>query len=163
LGSREPHARGRGPPHAARRPAARGRRPAHRAVDLRRSDERLMAPRFARAAKHVALAALVAGALLAWSGEAGAYPQFQFSSGPTRCNQCHYAPAGGGLLTSWGRDEAGDTISLAGDGALLHGAWTPPSWLGLGGDFRLAFIDNDVGGPESPEQAVFPMQLDVYV
>jgi hypothetical protein len=121
-----------------------------------------MRPRSARAAKHLALAALVAGGLLAWSGEAGAYPQFQFSSGTTRCNQCHYAPAGGGLLTSWGRDEAGDTISLAGNGALLHGAWTPPSWLGLGGDFRLAFLRNDVGGPESPETAIFPMQFDVY-
>jgi hypothetical protein len=105
---------------------------------------------------------IVAAALLAGARQAAAYPIFQFSTGTTRCNQCHYGPAGGGLLTSWGRDEAGDTISLGGNGALLHGAVTPPSWLALGGDFRLAFIRNDVGGPESPDTAVFPMQLDIY-
>jgi len=101
-------------------------------------------------------------AILAWAGSARAYPQFQFSSGTTRCSQCHYSPSGGTLITSWGRDEAGDTISLAGDGAFLHGAWTPPSWLALGGDLRLAGIVNDVGGPESPETAAFPMQFDLY-
>ena len=41
-------------------------------------------------------------ALLALRGRASAYPQFQFSSGTNRCSQCHYSPAGGGLLTSWG-------------------------------------------------------------
>jgi hypothetical protein len=101
-------------------------------------------------------------AILAWAGSARAYPQFQFSSGTTRCSQCHYSPSGGTLITSWGRDEAGDTISLAGDGAFLHGLWTPPSWLALGGDLRLAGIVNDVGGPESPETAAFPMQFDLY-
>jgi hypothetical protein len=100
--------------------------------------------------------------LLLASGVANAYPQFQFSSGTGRCAQCHYAPAGSGLLTSWGRDESGDTISRGGDGAFLHGLWSPPGWLALGGDFRYAFVRNDTGGTFSPETAMFPMQGELY-
>jgi hypothetical protein len=102
-------------------------------------------------------------AFLASGRQAAAYPQFQFSSGTNRCGQCHYSPAGGGLLTSWGRDESADTISLGGDGALLHGLVTPPSWLGIGGDFRFAFLSNDVGNAEGTELAAFPMQADLYL
>jgi hypothetical protein len=113
--------------------------------------------------RRLTLCALAAAfALIALSGRASAYPQFQFSSGTNRCSQCHYSPAGGGLITSWGRDESGDTISLGGDGAFLHGLWAPPSWLALGADVRLAALRNDVGGPETPEYAAFPMQTDVY-
>lgn len=109
-------------------------------------------------------AALVIGlGLLAASRSAQAYPQFQFSSGTTRCGQCHYSPSGGTLITSWGRDESGDTISLGGDGSFLHGLWAPPSWLGLGLDLRFAGLYNNVGGPESPEVVGFPMQADAYV
>jgi hypothetical protein len=107
--------------------------------------------------------ALVSGLLLvAWGREARAYPQFQFSSGTTRCGQCHYSPSGGTLISSWGRDEAGDTISLGGDGSFLHGLWAPPAWLALGADIRLAGLRNDVGGADSPEVAFFPMQADLY-
>jgi hypothetical protein len=106
---------------------------------------------------------LFAIVLLASAREAAAYPQFQFSSGTNRCSQCHYSPAGGGLLTSWGRDESADTISLGGDGAFLHGLVALPSWLGIGGDFRLAIINNDVGSPAGAEVAAFPMQADLYV
>jgi hypothetical protein len=95
-------------------------------------------------------------------GRAEAYPQFQFSSGTNRCSQCHYSPAGGGLITSWGRDESGDTLSLGGDGAFLHGAWTPPSWVALGADIRLATTRTTDGGFESPQTAFFPMQADLY-
>jgi hypothetical protein len=113
--------------------------------------------------RRLTLAALAAAfVLIALGGRASAYPQFQFSSGTTRCSQCHYSPAGGGLITSWGRDEAGDTVSLGGDGAFLHGLWAPPSWLALGADVRLAALRNDVGGVESPEYAAFPMQTDLY-
>jgi hypothetical protein len=104
----------------------------------------------------------VAGWLFLVGGRAFAYPQFQFSSGTTRCAQCHYSPAGGGLITSWGRDEAGDTISLGGNGGFAHGAWTPPQWVALGADVRLAGLYNNSGGPESPERAFFPMQADAY-
>jgi hypothetical protein len=108
-------------------------------------------------------ALLGAVALLAGERPAAAYPQFQFSSGTNRCSQCHYSPAGGGLLTSWGRDESADTISLGGDGAFLHGLVPLPSWLGVGGDFRLALMSNDVGNAQGPEVIAFPMQADVYV
>jgi hypothetical protein len=119
-----------------------------------------MSPRFAR----VGITGLIAAvALLAGARQAAAYPQFQFSSGTNRCSQCHYSPSGGGLLTSWGRDESADTISIGGDGAFLHGLVTPPSWLGVGGDFRFAFLSNDVGSPSGPELAAFPMQADIYV
>jgi len=109
----------------------------------------------------LALVAFVA-VLLAGERQAAAYPQFQFSSGTNRCSQCHYNPAGGGLLTSWGRDESGDTISLGGDGAFLHGLVPMPSWLALGGDFRFAVINNQVGSPDGSETAAFPMQADLY-
>jgi hypothetical protein len=99
--------------------------------------------------------------LAARARPAAAYTQFQFSSGTNRCSLCHFGPAGTGLINAWGRDEAGDTISMGGDGAFLHGLVTPPSWLALGLDLRLAAIRNDVGGPEMPEWAFFPMQFDV--
>jgi hypothetical protein len=109
------------------------------------------------------LGALVFLGLSLGARPAAAYPQFQFSSGTNRCSQCHYSPAGGGLLTSWGRDESADTISLGGDGAFLHGLVSLPSWLGIGGDFRLAFTSNDVGDPSGTQLAVFPMQADLYL
>ena len=103
----------------------------------------------------------IAGAVAGWARPAAAYTQFQFSSGTNRCSLCHFSPAGTGLINNWGRDEAGDTISMAGDGAFLHGLWTPPPWLALGADLRLAGLYNNVGGPAAPEWAFFPMQFDV--
>ncbi len=101
-------------------------------------------------------------ALLGRASPARAYPQFALSSGTVRCNQCHYAPAGGGLINSYGRDAVGDQLStFGGDGAFLHGAVTLPTWLALGGDFRGAFVDNDVQDPSGAAVAVFPMQADL--
>lgn len=95
--------------------------------------------------------------------EAQAYPQWQFTSGTTRCNQCHFSPAGGGLLRGYGRDAAGEDLStFEGNGGLLHGLVEPPDWLALGGDFRLAYVRQDVAAPDSPEQALFPMQADLH-
>jgi hypothetical protein len=123
-----------------------------------------MQPRFSRLLIRALSAALLFVALsFLGARQAAAYPQFQFSSGTNRCSQCHYSPGGGGLLTSWGRDESADTISLGGDGAFLHGLVSLPSWLGLGGDFRLAFTSNDVGDPAGTQLAVFPMQADLYL
>ncbi len=101
-------------------------------------------------------------AAVAAPAAANAYPQYQLATGAARCNQCHFAPAGGGLLSGYGRDEAGDTISARGDGAFLHGLWEPPKWLALGGDWRTAAMLNDVGNHDGAEMAVFPMQLDLY-
>jgi len=100
---------------------------------------------------------------LGWSAPAGAYPQWQFTSGATRCNQCHYDPAGGGLITSYGRDADGDDLStFNGNGAFLHGAVQLPARLSLGGDFRGATVANDVQDPGGATYAIFPMQADLY-
>jgi hypothetical protein len=111
------------------------------------------------------LPALFAGALgLVLLGEAPAqaYPQWQLSTGAVRCNQCHYAPAGGGLLTGYGRDAVGEQLStFGGNGEFLHGAEKLPSWLALGADLRAGFVDNDVQDPSGPTVAVFPMQADL--
>lgn len=92
---------------------------------------------------------------------AAAYPHFQRSSGSVRCAQCHISPAGGGVLTAWGMEEGGDTISGGGDGHFLHGAVELPEWLIIGGDARVAALANDVGGTDGTELAVFPMQADL--
>jgi hypothetical protein len=101
-------------------------------------------------------------ALLALESAADAYPQFQFSTGTDSCGQCHFAPGGGGLLTEYGRDEAGSTISMKeGNGGFLHGAWTPPENLQIGGDIRgvLGWRDNTTDA----EVIAFPMQAELYV
>jgi hypothetical protein len=101
--------------------------------------------------------------VLGLAGTASAYPQFQFSTGTDSCGQCHFSPGGGGLLTEYGRDEAGSTISMKeGNGGFLHGAWTPPAAFQIGGDFRFAggVRNTDVAGSES---LVFPMQGELYL
>jgi hypothetical protein len=113
--------------------------------------------------RRLLLCLLVAGAgMLGFARGAAAYPQFQFSSGTNKCSQCHFSPAGGGLISSWGRSESGDTISMAGDGGFLHGAVTLPSWFAAGADVRLATTRIDDGGQQSPRGAWFPMQADLY-
>ncbi|MGE0869766.1 MAG: hypothetical protein AB7P03_14470 [Kofleriaceae bacterium] len=91
---------------------------------------------------------------------AEAYPEWQFSTGATRCSECHFSPAGGGLINDYGRDEAGSTIAGGGDGRFLHGAVELPGWMALGGDVRLAGMAKQVRGGN--EGAVFPMQGDLY-
>lgn len=106
--------------------------------------------------------AVIAAAAAVSPKRAMAYPQWQFSTGVTRCNQCHYAPSGGGLLTGYGRDAVGDELStLDGNGAFLHDAIKLPTWLALGGDFRGAFAMQDVNEPSGARRAVFPMQADL--
>ena len=93
---------------------------------------------------------------------AHAYPQWQFSAGVARCDSCHFAPAGGGLLNSYGRDESGEALStFAGEGDFLYGAIKMPSWLSIGGDLRGAFVSQDVGDPSGTATAFFPMQADL--
>ena len=124
-------------------PLPAGRHPADRGLDRRRRAKTTEPTDLAVRRMHMRrlLFSRARHRSCCWSASAArasAYPQFQFTSGTTRCSQCHYSPAGGGLITSWGRDESGDTISLGGDGAFLHGLWEPPSWLALGADVRLA-------------------------
>jgi hypothetical protein len=84
---------------------------------------------------------LLAVAMVGWPARAVAYPQWQLSTGEARCNRCHFAPAGGGLLSGYGREAVGDELSsFSGDGALLHGAAQVPRWLALGADLRGAYL-----------------------
>jgi hypothetical protein len=94
---------------------------------------------------------------------AAAYPQWQFSSGTSRCNQCHFAPAGTGLITNYARDASGDELStFKGDGGFLHGATELPDWLALGVDLRGAIVRYYAGDPQGAATAIFPMQADLY-
>ena len=98
----------------------------------------------------------------AGSTRAHAYPQWQLSSGSVRCTQCHFAPAGGGLVTGYGRDALGDELStFGGNGGLLHGAARLPGWLSLGADLRGAYVAEAVQDPAGTKQAIFPMQADL--
>ncbi|HEU0033945.1 MAG TPA: hypothetical protein VFQ53_25125 [Kofleriaceae bacterium] len=108
-------------------------------------------------------AAVIACAIVIASARAAAaYPIFQFSSGSDRCEACHFAPDGGGLLNDFGRTEAGDTISWrGGDGRFLHGTWTPPDAIALGGDFRAAGA-GIARSEDDPQVLAFPMQADLY-
>jgi hypothetical protein len=105
------------------------------------------------------LAALVSMSVTASARSALAYPQFQLTTGADRCQACHVSPGGGGLLNAYGRDEAGSTISSAGDGRFLHGLWEPPSWLGLGGELRGAVGIKDQ--EDRTRTLAFPMQADL--
>jgi hypothetical protein len=104
---------------------------------------------------------LAAGAaILLIAGGADAYPQFQFSTGSSRCNLCHYSPAGGGLINDWGRGVGEDISTFGGDGSVLHGLWEPPRWFRFGGDYRGAGIVKHTAG--ETDVLAFPMQLDLY-
>jgi hypothetical protein len=106
--------------------------------------------------------ALLAGFLLLGSGRAWAYPQWQFTSGVTRCNVCHFSPSGGGLPTGYGRDASSDELStFAGEGEFLYGVFKLPSWLALGGDLRGAYAMQEVADPSGSRHAFFPMQADL--
>jgi hypothetical protein len=95
---------------------------------------------------------------------AQAYPQWQFSSGTSRCSQCHYSPAGGGLITGYGRDAVGEDLStFEGDGGFLHGAVELPKSLAIQFDGRYAVLNHDVGEQRGPQLYYFPMQADLAI
>jgi hypothetical protein len=101
-------------------------------------------------------------AALLTSGTALAYPHFQLAGNAANCASCHFAPAGGGLLTEFGQEQSVEPLSGGGNGAFLHGLVPLPRWLSVGGDFRLAGLLNDAG-PEGMTRSVFPMQADLAV
>jgi hypothetical protein len=118
----------------------------------------LNTPSLGRAATALAAALLVVGA----ARVAEAYPQFQYSTGNTRCSMCHISPVGGGLINSYGRYESSASISAwGGDGDFLHGLVDEPKWLHTGADFRVALAGRQSHAPD-PEVAAFPMQGDIY-
>lgn len=57
------------------------------------------------------------------------------------CTTCHISPDGSGIPTEYGRALSGELLSTWGseeEGKFLYGAVTPPKWLSLGGDVRVA-------------------------
>lgn len=108
------------------------------------------------------LGVILGAALLGDAGPAAAYPQWQLSTGASRCNQCHFAPGGGGALNGFGRDAMGEELSVfSGEGAFLHGAAKIPSALALGGDLRGAVLAHDAQDPGGGTFAAFPMQMEI--
>lgn len=102
------------------------------------------------------------GAITSSAEPAFAYPQWQFTSGAVRCNQCHYSPDGGGVLRGYGRDYVGEDLStFGGNGAAFHGAVELPAWLAFSGNARVAAIAHDVDDYNGSKTAVFPMQLEL--
>jgi hypothetical protein len=100
---------------------------------------------------------LVTLALLA-PASAHAYPQWQLSTGVVRCNECHVAPAGGGLLSGQGRGIVGNDLStFSGDGNLLHGAMTLPGWMALGVDLRGTYLTESALARNDASPATFPL------
>lgn len=107
------------------------------------------------------IALLVALIGLTMSEQAIAYPQFQLATGNVRCSQCHYNPAGAGLIRPYGRDEATGTLSMfEGRSGLLWDLADLPEWLDIGGDFRFAGIVKKTS--DDPQILGFPMQGDLY-
>jgi hypothetical protein len=102
----------------------------------------------------VVFLAIVLGA----AGVAHAYPQFQLAVDKT-CTSCHLSPAGGNLLNENGLGVAESLSKWGTAPEVLNGAFTPPSWLALGGDFRFA-----TAYQSTPENvlAAWPMQAELY-
>jgi hypothetical protein len=95
--------------------------------------------------------------LLATSGVASAYPQFQPSSDIT-CTGCHISPDGAGLLNENGHNVLDSLAWKQWNNEFFYGKVPTPDWLQLGGDFRGAagvFVKDEVA------PGAFPMQLDV--
>jgi hypothetical protein len=102
--------------------------------------------------------AILVACLLTQHNDAVAYPQYQLSRGQT-CTECHVSPSGGGLLTEQGMVTAESESKKGHAPEFLYGVWTPPSWLRLGGDFRLA---GGAGRVSETTPLLFPMQTDLY-
>ena len=96
-----------------------------------------------------------------WGGLAEAYPHFQLSSDVAMCQSCHVSPAGGGILTDFGRDQSEDPLSGGGNGGFLHGLVRLPAWIRVGGDVRAAGLVNAPGRSDGVELLAFPMQADL--
>ena len=97
-------------------------------------------------------------ALAGLAQTAEAYPQFTLVRDQT-CTGCHLSPAGGNLLSENGYAVAESMSHLGTAPETMYGKLPTPSWLQLGGDFRVAS-----GYLKTPENALatFPMQIELY-
>jgi hypothetical protein len=114
----------------------------------------------------------IAFALSFVASRASAYP-FMIRHGYTGCTPCHTDPSGGaGALTEYGRaqsdlllrmrygagTESGEADRTSG---FLFGLTPMPEQLRLGGDFREAFLSNQVEGAPVEQQWI-TMRADLY-
>lgn len=100
-----------------------------------------------------------------WAPQAFAYPEM-IRHGYPNCNSCHVNPAGGGALTSYGRQisaELMSTGSVENEGEVGHSLLTPfvqrPEWFNVGGDIRFVQLYRDT--PQVKSARFIPMQADL--
>jgi hypothetical protein len=98
--------------------------------------------------------------VLGTAGIAAAYPQYQLSRDQT-CTGCHLSPAGGNLLSENGLAVAESTSQFGHKPEFMYGKLGTPSWLQLGGEFRVAGGWLKYGGPEDTAVYGFPMQGEI--
>jgi hypothetical protein len=98
----------------------------------------------------LAFASLITTSLVA--ARADAYP-WMIRHGHDGCVSCHVDPSGSGLLTSYGREQGDEELTMKyghADGerkpGLLWGRVETPSWLLLGAGFRGAVLATKVSG-----------------
>lgn len=99
--------------------------------------------------------------------QAFAYPEM-IRHGYPNCTSCHVSPAGGGALTSYGRQlsaELMSTWSAENEGEVGHSLLTPfiqrPEWFNIGGDARAVQIFRDT--PQVKTARFIPMQADLEI
>jgi len=112
--------------------------------------------------RHYLLTSLVLLPLLSFS-QANAFPEL-VRHGYTSCTACHVSPAGGGLLTDYGRELSRDVMSTwgrEGETKALYGALPKTNWLSWGGDFRS--IQRYLENPRAQEARYLWMQEDLEV
>jgi hypothetical protein len=101
--------------------------------------------------------ALVIALVLAGSGVASAYPQFQLARDQT-CTACHLSPAGGGLLSENGLATSESISEFGTAPELMYKAIPTPAWLELGGDLRGA---TGLDAHPARDFVLFPMQAEL--
>ena len=93
--------------------------------------------------------------------EAAAFPEM-IRHGYGNCTSCHVSPAGGGILTNYGRELSAEVLSTWGgetEHLPVYGAVTLPKSLRLGGDIRTVQTYKDT--PTYREGKYFLMQADL--
>jgi hypothetical protein len=101
--------------------------------------------------------------MLLAASRASAYPELP-AGGAARCDQCHLAPAGGGLLNADGRRAVGTELSsFSGEGTILHGAVQLPDWLSLGANLRSTYAARDVQDAAGITRSLSPLQAQAQI
>ncbi len=110
--------------------------------------------------KNIVLSFLSLTALVV-APQARAFPEM-IRKGYPSCVTCHVSPAGGGVLTEYGREISKDVLATWSgpkENQFLHGAVTLPEKLRIGGDIR--GIQTYVNTPQFSAGKWFLMQADI--